>query len=91
MNNNRHIEVRDIITCPECGHTVFDANAKCQVSVKFYINNNLIYPKTDVVDIDDDTITDIECINCNYTLATNMKDLKILLNILNTMRKFYAK
>ena len=68
MNNNRHIEVRDIITCPECGHTVFDANAKCQVSVKFYIDNNLIYPKTDVVDIDDDTITDIECVNCNTHL-----------------------
>ena len=88
MNNNRHIEVRDIITCPECEHTVFNANAKYQVSVKFYIDNNLIYPKTDVVDIDDDTITDIECVNCNYTLATNMKDLKILLN---TMRKFYAE
>lgn len=90
MNNNRHTEVRDIIICPECGHTVFDANAnaKCQVSVKFYIDNNLIYPKTDVVDIDDDTITDIECVNCNYTLATNMKNLIILLN---TMRKVYAK
>lgn len=91
MNNNRYIEARDIIVCPECGHAVFDANAICQVSVKFYIDNNLIYPKTDVVDIDDDTITDIECVNCNHTLSTNMKDLKILLNILNTMRKCYAK
>ena len=62
-----------------------------QVSVKFYIDNNLIYPKTDVVDIDDDTINNIECVNCNHTLSTNMKDLKILLNILNTMRKCYAK
>ena len=88
MNNNRYIGVKDIIICPECGHTVFDANAKYQVSVKFYIDNNLIYPKTDVVDIDDDRITDIGCINCNHTLSTNMKDLKILLN---TIRKSYAK
>ena len=88
MNNNRYIGVKDIIICPECGHTVFDANAKYQVSVKFYIDNNLIYPKRDVVDIDDDTITDIECINCNHALSTNMKDLKILLN---TIRKSYAK
>ena len=88
MNNNRYIGVKEIIICPECAHTVFDANAKYQVSVKFYIDNNLIYPKTDVVDIDDDTITDIECINCNHTLSTNMKDLKILLN---TIRKSYAK
>lgn len=79
MNNNRYVEVRDIIVCPECGHTVFDAEVKCQVSVKFYIDNNLIYPKTDIVDIDDDTITNIECINCNHTLATNMKDLKNLI------------
>lgn len=88
MNNNRYVEVRDIIVCPECGHTVFEANAKCQVSVKFYIDNNLIYPKTDVVDINDDTINDIECVNCNHPLSTNMKDLKILLN---TIRKSYAK
>lgn len=82
------LEVRNIIICPQCGHTQFSAKTQCLVSVKFYIDNNLIYPKTDVVDIDDDTITDIECVNCNYTLATNMKDLKILLN---TMRKCYAK
>ena len=88
MNNNRYIGAKDIIIRPESGHTVFDANAKYHVSVKFYIDNNLIYPKTDVVDIDDDTITDIECINCNHTLSTNMKDLKILLN---TIRKSYAK
>ena len=88
MNNNRYVEVRDIIVCPECGHTVFDANANCQVSVKFYIDNNLIYPKTDIVDIDDDTITDIVCVNCNHTLSSSFKDLIILIN---TMRKCYAK
>lgn len=88
MNNNRYIEARDIIVCPECGHAVFDANAICQVSVKFYIDNNLIYPKTDVVDIDDDTLIDIECANCNYTLSSSFKDLIILIN---TMRKCYAK
>ena len=83
-----NLEVRNIIICPQCGHTQFTAKTECSVSVKFYIDNNLIYPKTDVVDIDDDTITDIECVNCNYTLATNMKDLKILLN---TMRMCYDK
>lgn len=88
MNNNRYIEVRDIIVCPECGHTVFDANAICQVSVKFYIDNNLVYPKIDVVDIDNDTINNIECVNCNHTLSTNTKDFKILLN---TIRKNYVK
>ena len=88
MNNNRYIEVRDIIICPKCGHTVFDANAKCQVSVKFYIDNNLIYPKIDVVDIDDDAIIDIECAYCNHTLASSFKDLIILIN---TIRKCYAK
>ena len=82
------LEVRNIIICPQCGHTQFTAKTECSVSVKFYIDNNLIYPKTDVVDIDDDIITDIECVNCNYTLATNMKNLKILLN---TMRKNYVK
>ena len=85
------LEVRNIIICPQCGHTQFTAKTECSVSVKFYIDNNLIYPKTDVIDIDDDTITDIECVNCNHTLSTNMKDLKILLNVLNTMRKCYAK
>ena len=82
------LDVRNIIICPQCGHTQFTAKTECSVSVKFYIDNNLIYPKTDVVDIDDDTINNIECVNCNHTLSTNMKDLKILLN---TIRKSYAK
>lgn len=82
------LEVRNIIICPQCGHTQFTAKTECSVSVKFYIDNNLIYPKTDVVDIDDDTLIDIECANCNYTLSSSFKDLIILIN---TIRKCYAK
>ena len=82
------LEVRNIIICPQCGHTQFTAKTECSVSVKFYIDNNLIYPKTDVVDIDDDTLIDIECANCNCTLASSFKDLIILIN---TMRKCYVK
>lgn len=82
------LDVRNIIICPQCGHTEFTAKTECSVSVKFYIDNNLIYPKTDVVDIDDDTLIDIECANCNYTLSSSFKDLIILIN---TIRKCYAK
>lgn len=81
-------EVRNIIICPQCGHTQFTAKTECSVSVRFYIDNNLIYPKTDVFDTDDDALIDIECANCNCTLSSSFKDLIILMNI---MRKCYAK
>lgn len=81
------LEVRNIIICPQCGHTQFTAKTKCSVSVKFYIDNNIIYPETNVFDTDDDAIIDIECANCDYTLASSFKDLIILIN---TIRKCYV-
>ncbi len=69
------IEVRDIIVCPQCGHTQFTAKTECSVSVRFYIDNNLIYPKTDVFDTDDDKLKDIVCANCDYELAVSYKSL----------------
>ena len=82
------LEVRNIIICPQCGHTQFTAKTECSVSVKFYIDNNIIYPETNVFDTDDDALIDIECANCNYTLSSSFKDLIILIN---TTRKCYAK
>ena len=82
------LEVRNIIICPQCGHTQFTAKTECSVSVKFYDDNNIIYPETNVFDTDDDALIDIECANCNYTLASSFKDLIILIN---TIRKCYAK
>ena len=29
------LEVRNIIICPQCGHTQFTAKTECSVSVKF--------------------------------------------------------
>lgn len=72
---NSAVEIRDIIVCPQCGHTEFIATTQCSVSVRFYIDNNLIYPKTDVFDTDDVKLTDIVCANCNYELAVSYKDL----------------
>lgn len=82
------LDVRNIIICPQCGHTQFTAKTECSVSVKFYEDNNIIYPETNVFDTDDDALTDIECANCNYTLSSSFKDLIILIN---TIRKCYAK
>lgn len=31
--------------------------------------------KTDVIDTEDDTLKDIECVNCKAILATSIKDL----------------
>lgn len=81
-------DVRDIIICPQCGYTEFTAKTECSVSVKFYIDNNIIYPETNMFDTDDDALIDIECANCNNTLSSSFKDLTILIN---TIRKCYAK
>lgn len=81
------LEVRNIIICPQCGHTQFTAKTECSVSVKFYIDNNIIYPETNVFDTDDDALIDIECANCNYTLSSSFKDLT---RLINTMRKCYV-
>lgn len=82
------LEVGNIIICPQCGHTEFTAKTQCSVSVKFYIDNNIIYPEINVFDTDDDALIDIECANCNNTLSSSFKDLIILIN---TMRKCHVK
>lgn len=78
---NHVITERELIVCPECGYTQFYAKVQDTVTATFYIDNNLIYPKTDVIDTEDDTLKDIECVNCKAILATTLKDLKILLKV----------
>ena len=73
------IEVRDIIVCPQCGHTEFTAKTQCSVSVRFYIDNNLIVESVESTKtaVDTDVIsTIIKSATISFSIGLNLLNAK---------------